>query len=409
MPTLVSLFSGAGGLDIGLEQAGLTTVAATDADTDCIQTLKINRNKLLRSPGGATRRYLSEAEVVHADVAELSAADLRPLGADGRWQPDLLVGGPPCQPFSSSGKQLSILERRGRLFVHFVRLATELNPRAILFENVRGIVTARGVTGEPGEVLAEVREAFESIGYASSFALMNAADFGCPQRRVRLFMLATHDAPLPVYPQPSHTKCPDTDLFNARIPWRTLGDFLDDIPSPDLDEVVRPTESLAKTLADVKPGSGVKSPGRAEPTRPGGHWGYRQGTFVADPDLPARTVTASASQDWIKESDGLLRRLTLRECAALQGFPYKWRFAGNKASQFRQVGNAVPAVFGRVLGHSIIEALRETTDQRPRSAPLPSYMAAAVAYTKRDHERNSVARARTNAILREIGSLKEVV
>jgi len=182
MPTLISLFSGAGGLDVGLEQAGFETVTATDFDEDCVRSLFVNQGRKVPVVGRPGHFHLEGTKVVHADVADLSGVDLVPEGLPDDWVPDLLVGGPPCQPFSSSGKQRSVLEGRGRLFEHFVRLARELKPRAILFENVRGLVTARGRTGHPGEVLAEVKDAFEKAGYATSFKLLNSADYGAPQR-----------------------------------------------------------------------------------------------------------------------------------------------------------------------------------------------------------------------------------
>lgn len=396
--TVVSLFSGAGGLDIGLEQAGWRTVAATDVDTDCVETLLHNqRNRLPVEGSDAT--HLDGARIVREDVAELVADRLVP---GSRFPLDLLVGGPPCQPFSSSGKQLGVFETRGRLFEHFVRIAEGLRPRAILFENVRGLVTARGESGEPGEVVAQIRAAFHSIGFATSFAVLNAADFGAPQRRIRLFMIGTRDVDAPAFPAPTHAKVPSTDLFGGLQPWVTLGEFLGSRPEPSLGECERPSDALAELLREVPDGSGVKSPGRPEPTRPGGHWGYRQGTFVADRSQPARTVTAAASQDWVRRLDGGLRRLTIGECAALQGFPDAWEFVGTRASRYRQVGNAVPAVFGQALGRAILEALDGPRRRKPTPRELPRSMTAAVEYTKRDHARNAVARPRTNALLTNV-------
>lgn len=401
MPTLISLFSGAGGLDVGLEQAGFDTVAATDFDEDCVRTLRLNQAKRVPVAGQPGHCHLQGTRLVRADVADLGAGDLWPDGVDEGWVPDLLVGGPPCQPFSASGKQRSVLEGRGRLFEHFVRLAQELRPRTILFENVQGLVTARGCTGQPGEALAEVKEHFEAAGYATRFDLLNAADYGCPQRRVRLFMLATRDTLLPSFPPPSHSRTPAETLFGQAKPWVSLREFLATTAEPEPEEVVRPSAQLGLLLRDVPCGSGLKSPGRSEPTRPGGHWGYKQGTFVADPDLPARTVTAASTQDWLRLPDGSLRRLTLRECSGLQGFPPEWEFSGSKASQFRQVGNAVPAVFGRILGLAVLKALATRTDRPPLSAPLPEAFSVAVEYTKRDHARNAVARPRANAVVQE--------
>lgn len=401
MPTLISLFSGAGGLDVGLEQAGFDTVAATDFDEDCVRTLRTNQQRQVPVAGRPGCHHLAGAKLVQADVADLSAQDLIPEHAEHGWVPDLLVGGPPCQPFSSSGKQRSVLEGRGRLFEHFVRLARELRPRTVLFENVRGLVTARGRTGQPGEALAEVKEAFEAAGYATTFSLLNAADYGAAQRRVRLFMLATRDAALPRFPTPTHGRTPKKTLYGQLKPWVSLRELLATLPAPDPDEVVRPSERLEPLLRELPCGTGLKSNGRSEPTRPGGHWGYKQGTFVADQDLPARTVTAASTQDWLRLPDGSLRRLTVRECSALQGFPPEWELVGTKSSQFRQVGNAVPSVFGRVLGRALVAALQEREARAPASVPLPEHFKVAVEYTKRDHERNAVARPRTNAVVQE--------
>lgn len=399
MPTLISLFSGAGGLDVGLEQAGFNTVAATDFDENCIRSLRLNQKNRVPIDGRPGHFHLEGAKLIQTDVADIRGLDLIPKSEGSGWVPDLLVGGPPCQPFSSSGKQRSVFEGRGRLFEHFVRLARELRPRAILFENVRGLVTARGHTAHPGEALTEVKEAFEEAGYATSFKLLNSADYGAPQRRVRLFMLATRDAPLPLFPEPTNSRKPVETLLRKTNPWVTLGELLATLPSPAPEDLVRPSERLLPLLQDLPCGSGLKSIGRSEPTRPGGHWGYKQGTFIADQNLPSRTVTAASTQDWIRLEDGSLRRLTVHECAALQGFPPKWEFVGTKTSQFRQVGNAVPAVFGRILGKALAEVLKEQRGERPTSAPLPSDFRAAVEYTKRDHERNAVARPRTNAIV----------
>src|SRR4051812_16618565 len=104
--TVVSLFSGAGGLDIGLEQAGLRVVTAVDCDADCLATLRLNQES--RTPAGDGRSYLAEARIISSKIEEVEAGELRPKGCGRSWTPDVLAGGPPCQPFSSSGKLLSV-------------------------------------------------------------------------------------------------------------------------------------------------------------------------------------------------------------------------------------------------------------------------------------------------------------
>lgn len=391
-PTLVSLFSGAGGLDIGLERAGFRSVIATDFNADCLASLRASQAAGIPIHSGASRCFLERTRLIEAAVQDLRPKDLRPLDVAAAWVPDLLIGGPPCQPFSSAGKMGSVQDPRGRLFEHFVRLARGLRPRTILFENVQGLVTARGPSGQPGEVLMMVKTAFEEIGYATTFALLNSADYGAAQRRIRCFMLASRHEPLPAFPNPTHGADLAGQLFPEFRPWVTLGDFFATRSAPTEFELVRPSAALAEQLADVPSGSGLKSRGIREATRPGGHWGYKQGTWIADIATPARTITAASTQDWIRESDGSLRRLTWRECAALQGFPQDWDFRGPVASKFRQIGNAVPAVFGEVLGNSLIASLNAHKRRRAQSALLPRRFTAAIDYTKREHARNGPSR-----------------
>ena len=397
LPTLVSLFTGAGGLDIGLEQAGFQTLAASDFDADCVETLRFNQTRHLPVGRSSHRVHLEGTRIIRADVAKLRAADFCiPEGQEL----DLVSGGPPCQPFSSAGAQRGFEDPRGTLFQHFARLVCELQPRMFVFENVRGLVTARGPSGKPGEALELVRTAFHDAGYATRCALLNSADFGVAQRRVRLFIIGSRASVLPEFPDPTHAEDGQGRLFGELRPWTTLGEFLSNFQAPEESAVSRPSEELARQLRDIPAGSGLKSPGVKETTRPGGHWGYKQGTFIADPDRPSRTVTAATTQDWIRLRDGSLRRLTLAECAGLQGFPREWQFAGTRASQFRQVGNAVPVALGLAVGRTLAVVARRCrqrgcADERPEPAALPRSFAHYVAYTMRDEERNGPERPRS--------------
>jgi DNA (cytosine-5)-methyltransferase 1 len=391
-PTVVSLFAGAGGLDIGLESAGFTTISANDFDADCVETLRESKAAGVQITGDSSRAYLEATEIVHGPIESLGAADLKPVSMGTAWRPDLLVGGPPCQPFSSAGKMRSVDDPRGRLFEHFVRIADEMQPKFILFENVRGLVTSRGPTGTPGEVIHLVKEAFEGIGYGTRFALLNSADFGSPQRRVRCFMIASRFGSPPLFPAPTHSANANHEELIGASPWRSLGDFLSEFPDPTASEILRPGPELAKKLNAVPDGSGLKSPGVKEATRPGGHWGYKQGTWVADKSMPSRTITGASSQDWIRDSNGNLRRLTWRECAGIQGFPSDWHFAGSVASKFRQIGNAVPVAFGEAIGGAMLNALTIEDEDASESAPFPETFSAAIAYTKREHARNGESR-----------------
>lgn len=396
-PTLVSLFTGAGGLDIGLERAGFRTVAATDFDEDCIATLEESQKKRIPVRGDGARLHLEGTRILKADVADLTPQDLD-LGPESKV--DVVIGGPPCQPFSSAGTQLGFKDPRGTLFEHFARLVGQIRPKMFLFENVRGLATARGPSQVPGEALHLVREAFEERGYSTRCVLLNSADFGSYQRRVRLFMIGSRLPVLPDFPNPTHSQYFTGDSLLGTRPWRTLGEFLASRPSPMEAEIVRPSYLLLEQLRELSSGSGLKSQGVKEATRPGGHWGYKQGTFIADPAKPSRTVTAASTQDWIRLSDGSLRRLTLSECAALQGFPEDWQFQGSKATKFRQVGNAVPSVFGEVIGAQLMASLSDveigtTSQARASSVPLPKQIVESIRYTIRDEARNGKARPRS--------------
>ncbi len=374
----VSLFSGAGGLDIGLERAGLVPFSLCEIEKNFCSTLENNQGWCHSDQ----RSYLGNARILNADIRELSPQELYPGG-----ELDLVVGGPPCQAFSSSGKQLSVLDPRGALISEFFRIIDAMKPRMFLLENVRGLVTARDKSGEPGGVIKELIHSLEEIGYSCRAALLNAADFGAFQRRVRCFILGSSRGTVPVFPEPTFSK--DSELFGN--PWRTLEGFLGTHADEDEGNFTYPSERLAGQLKAIRPGSGLKSPGRAEPTRPGGHWGYRQGTFIADLSLPARTVTGSSSQDWIRWK-GVLRRLTFPEIKLLQGFPDDWRVEGTKAQRYKQIGNAVPTVFGEAIGNVIVQHLNAFPATKPVRVQLPKKLEWHMDYTKRDHARNASAR-----------------
>lgn len=374
----ISLFSGAGGLDIGLERAGLNAVSLCEIENVFCATLKTNQGNI-HSDG---QIYFKGAKVYDADIQSLTGSDL------SRGQTiDLVVGGPPCQSFSSSGKQLSTLDPRGSLINEFLRILNEVQPKMFLFENVRGLVTARDLMGEPGGVIRELLKNFWEAGYSCRATLLNSADYGSFQRRVRCFILGTSNGVAPLFPDPSHQK--QANLFCQ--PWRNLEEFLVQHADKNKKAYTFPTEALAPQLKELPNGAGLKSKGRTEKTRPGGHWGYRQGTFIADLSLPARTVTGSSSQDWVRW-DGLLRRLTLQEIKLLQGFPRDWEICGTKTQKFKQIGNAVPTIFGKLLGEVILSFLKEFPDSPPEFIEMPNAFKGYITYTKKDHARNAESR-----------------
>lgn len=389
MNRFISIFSGAGGLDLGLEQAGWDCLFATDHDPDAIATLERNRGYLL----GQGRRALVDTRIVQADIRGLDGREILASLGLRRGEVPLLAGGPPCQSWSSGGLQRGFSDPRGRLVDDYLRLAKQFDARWLLFENVRGLLTARGDDGIPGSALAYVRSCLFQRGWLSKVALLNAADFGLAQRRVRLILIGYRAGDEPVFPTPTHSNEPDDGL----LPWVTLGECLASVRPPSGDEIIRPSGKMAFELADLPSGTGAKSLGKKEATRPGGHWGYKQGAFIADTLKPARTVTASSQQDWIRDPALGLRRLCPRECAAIQSFPADWEMMGNRQAQYRLIGNAVPPQLGHVLGLALAEAIKFQADARPvpgkvALAPLPAALQSAITYTIKEERRNGASR-----------------
>lgn len=389
---VVSLFSGAGGLDLGLERAGWHTSVATDINSDCIATMRAGQAALLPVRGQLRRTYLQGARLLCQDVTTLTPKELRPPRARSDWRPSLLVGGPPCQPWSSAGHQKGLRDPRGQLIAEMLRLIRQMQPRFVLLENVRGLVTALGATGRPGEVLESIQADLADMGYASRVATLNAADYGAPQRRVRLLLLATAEHQLPQFPTPTHARLPQDGQHK---PWVSLAEAIAILPDPEPGEVLRPAGPRAVELEALAPGQGLRTGGRVESNRPGGHWGYRQDSFVADLTLPSRTIRAAATPDWIHDRDGGLRRLTVRECAALQGFPKDWPIVGPPASRYRQVGNAVQVDMAQVLGETLLDALKQGPQPtKPVTPPWPAELVRRTRYTAAEHRVNGHHRVR---------------
>lgn len=389
MANYVSLFTGAGGLDLGLERAGWEGLYATDWDTDAIATLEANQGREI----GPRRKAFSGTVIEQADIRSLTGKHILERVGRSAGSITLLAGGPPCQSWSSAGHQLGFDDPRGKLVGDYLRIASELDARWLLFENVRGLLTARGRDGQPGSALTEVRQELLRRGWQTRVELLNAADYGVPQRRVRLILIGFRAGDAPVLPSPTHSSKHSLDGLQ---PWVTLRDCLANIAPVSAEEIIRPTGKLAEQLASIPEGSGVKSPGKAEATRPGGHWGYKQGAFVTDPGLPARTVTASSQQDWFRDPRHGLRRLCPRECAALQTFPDDWTFCGKRADHYRLIGNAVPPLLAEVLGQMLLADVERTATKTNTAwtdlHPLPSRLSSAIAYTRREELRNGPSR-----------------
>lgn len=319
-----ALFAGAGGMHLGLEQAGIEILVSSDHAKYAAETHRINWPNL---------------PFICKDAQQLKGSDL--LEAAGYVAPDLIFGGPPCQGFSTLGDKLSA-DPRNDLFRAFARLVSELSPKYLLIENVKSLVTMY-----QGRFADEIRKTFEAMGYKVYMQILNAADHGVPQFRQRVFFFGTkHPAPFN-FPAPSHGP-------NHAKPYRTVWDAISDLVGEK--EVLHNHQVLAhseKVIARYKliPEGGRLPPPQELPEE------IRRSNFGNTYKRLHRnqpSLTMVPGNNAFPVHPTLHRSLTPREAARLQTFPDNFIFAGDRRSQCILVGNAVPPGLASAIGHSII-------------------------------------------------------
>lgn len=301
--TVVSLFAGAGGMDIGLEQSGLKVLWANDINQDACETY----------------RMWSDAVVFCGDIVEVDFSTVP--------NSDIVVGGFPCQGFSLAGPR-KINDSRNALYKHFVRAVEEKRPYAFIAENVKGILTLGG-----GSILEAIIQDFEDRGYRVTYKLLNAADYGVPQNRERVIFTGLREDINTTYefPQP--------------MPYRvTLAEALKGMGEPNLDDVC---------LAPYS--SRYMSRNRRR------DWNEISYTIPAmakqvplHPSSPP--MTKLDKDQWIF-GEGKTRRFSWQEAAVIQTFPKNMEIAGDLVSKYKQIGNAVPVLLAKAIGRSVVETL----------------------------------------------------
>jgi DNA (cytosine-5)-methyltransferase 1 len=356
----ISLFTGAGGLDYGFEAAGFHTSVALELDRYCVETLKANR----------------AWPVINKDVAAVSTAMLLEQGGLQAGEVDVLIGGPPCQPFSkagfwATGEARRLDDPRASTLDHYLRILAEARPKAFLLENVEGL----GFRGKD-EGLLRIRKALDTVNaeqktrYRASVAVLNAADFGVPQLRRRLFIVGARDGTRFQFPSPTHSNPAGLDGADHRCGWRTAWDALHDVPLPDLKPL-----SVRGKWAGLLPSIPEGQNYLWHTDRGGGEplfgWRRRFWSFLLKiaKDQPAWTLAAQPGPatgpfHWDN------RRLSMREMARLQTFPDDVTVIGAIADVQRQLGNAVPSLLAEVLAREIAQQLlgRPLVGQEPRLA-----------------------------------------
>ena len=338
----VSLFSGCGGLDLGVQQAGFDLVFATDHNSLCAQS---------------HARNFAAVPFVEASIADLRIED-HLGGAEG--QIDLLVGGPPCPPFSKSRFYLKDKPRAlddpvaDMTLRGYLRALEILRPRAFLLENVPGL----GYSAHRS-ALELIESEAGRLGYVTNWAVLNSADYGVPQIRQRFFMIGSKDGKVEM-PEPTHSK-PGLEDESSLPPWVTAGEVLADLDTEDnaSDEGHFAGGKHHSLLCEVPPGDNYLyfTAKRGHPD-PQFEWRSRYWSFLLklSPDLPSWTIQASRSSN-MGPFHWRNRVLRIAEIMRIQTFPDDWYLAGRVDEQWRQVGNAVPPQLAKHLGARIADEL----------------------------------------------------
>jgi DNA (cytosine-5)-methyltransferase 1 len=380
---VVSLFSGAGGLDVGLDQTGkFDLLACLELERQFCETLRVNRD--------AGRFASRDTHIIEADLSTYDPVELLNLLGMKPGELDVLVGGPPCQAFSTAGRRGTMSDPRGTLIFNYLRFVEAFKPRYFVMENVRGLLSAgvrhrpiaerpdKGgapltVDERPGSVVETWLEDLAEIdngAYRVDVFEVNAVNYGAPQLRERVLFIGTREGHLIDFPQPTHgptDECPD------RLPFTSLGAVLDGFHE-DAPVVMDFSPRKKKYLSLIPPGGNWRmlppeiaeeSMGRAYFAKGGRSGWWRRLSW----DLPCPTITTlpnHASTSMCHPFE--VRALTVGECARIQEFPDGWTFVGTPSEQMKQVGNAVPTRLGMVAGQ-VIAAHANCPPERSEGLP----------------------------------------
>jgi DNA (cytosine-5)-methyltransferase 1 len=368
----VALFAGAFGLDLGLEQAGFHTVSVVEIEPDAVKTIVLNRPHLVESAVPRDIRQISAQSLLEEGGRVLELG--RPLLPGEVY---LVTGGPPCQPFSTAGKRGSVMDPRGSLFMDFIRIVKEIQPRFFLMENVKGLLSApirhrphnqRGAGFPPlepdeieGAALAVVLSEMKAIDYeVSPPLLVEAADYGVPQTRSRVIFIGSRDGEIISLPKPTH----DKNSLKGLPKWLTLKDAFADLSDPQ-PEYIPYSKQRLKYLSLLKAGQNWRHlPDELKAEAMGGAYksgGGKVGFYRRlSWDKPSPTVTTSPHQ---KATDMChpveLRPLSVQEYARIQTFPDNWLFYGSVTSKYKQIGNSVPVQLAYAIGQHLYKFIQQ--------------------------------------------------
>lgn len=354
---VISFFSGAMGLDIGLEKSGLNVVIGQDFEPSCVETMRANGHNVL---GG--------------DIREINPETLLELTGLHVGEPFMVCGGPPCQPFSTAGKRLGINDPRGSLFMDFIRMIDYIRPRFFVMENVKGIVSSplKHVSAKErekedseqrlGTVLDVILSEFDKLGYKTVYGVLDAVNYGVPQFRERFVLIGSRDNEDIFLPMPTHFQMHQ----NSEYRWKTVGEIIKDLEN-NPGEYTPLSGERKKYIHMIPEGGNWRDlPEKIIPIAMGG--AYRSGGGKVgfyrrlSYHQPAPTITTSPAQKATMLCHPTQDRpLSIKEYARIQQFPDDWIFMGTLSAKYRQIGNAVPVGLAEAIGKAIISTADKTS------------------------------------------------
>ena len=343
---VISFFSGAMGLDLGLEQAGLHIRICQDFDESCVKTIEANgKNAVL------------------GDIRNIRPEDILNKTGLKQGEPFLVCGGPPCQPFSTAGKRLGINDPRGSLFMDYIRMINYIRPRFFIMENVKGIMSSPLKSNldkpldenSPKTVLDVILSEFEKLEYKTVYGILDAVNYGVPQFRERFVLIGSRDHEDIFLPIPTNFQMHQ----NKEMLWKTTGDVIKDLEK-NPGECASFSSDRLKYLRMIPEGGNwkdlpkdilEKAMGGAYLSGGGKVGFYRRLSY----SQPSPTVVTSPVQKATMMCHPTQDRpLSIKEYARLQQFPEDWNFVGTTSAKYRQIGNAVPVGLAKAIGKAII-------------------------------------------------------
>lgn len=359
--TQVSLFSGAFGLDLGFMAAGFDPRIALDIDSDSAKTITTN---------------LPDLPFIGEDIEKVTTKRILEITGLGIGEIDVLVGGPPCQPFSTAGKRMGLNDPRASPLKEFIRVIKEAQPRCFVMEEVEGLKSARlkhvpvseagrslAPEEEKGSAFKLILDMLKSTGYKFTYGMLNAADYGAPQIRNRLIFIGLRDGE-PSLPNITHSDVPQSRIEGENTsPWATLWDATADLQGGNQESSNLSGKSMSY-MGMVPPGGNwknlpenqIKDAMGGAYTSGGGKMGYYRRLSW---DTPSPTVVTSPTQmATLFCHPEELRPLSVEEYKRAQGFPDDWYLPKSSAAKYKLIGNAVPVYLSYAIAQKVTELLR---------------------------------------------------